>query len=402
MVDLDAAGGGESRGGVGSSAISGGNAHAWLKLAALFTLSVVIGWIISTTVVFASGIGTALGYGLRGPVVNFAECVVILSGALLIEWSYDSRPLSDSSRQRSIDYRNARHMLSLLGSGVSGAVFICGSTVMVEYLPLGVLFVVIVLGQMTAAIVIDHFGLFGAMRIPVTVLKVVASVIVLAGAVLVQGVEAPSDVGLFILYVVVTIVISFFAPLQSVLIMIFGGQVNFMMKAPLYSQMVSAATAIVAAAFTYTTIPALYDGSKAPWYMWLTGLGAAAINTSFLFLPKALGSGPFFIALILGQLCAAITYDSVGAFDIPRSPLTYLQGIGIAVAVVGAGLYQWELKRNRDAIEAASKHSDAQSEAPSSASEAPNGLVRAQFSDISERTVLEVKTGTAGGRDTSG
>ena len=70
--------------------------------------------------------------------------------------------------------------------GVIGALFVAGTAGLVSRLGSSVLFTVIVLGQLLAAAVIDHFGWFGLDEHPVTLPRAAGLGLVIAGAVLVR------------------------------------------------------------------------------------------------------------------------------------------------------------------------------------------------------------------------
>lgn len=74
----------------------------------------------------------------------------------------------------------------LFMAGVIGALAILGASFLVPRIGTGVLFVLIVAGQVVFGALVSHYGLFGVPEKPITLLKSLGIVFVIAGAAIVS------------------------------------------------------------------------------------------------------------------------------------------------------------------------------------------------------------------------
>jgi bacterial/archaeal transporter family-2 protein len=70
--------------------------------------------------------------------------------------------------------------------GVLGAIYVAAAAVLVSKLGSAVMFTLIILGQLLMAVVMDHFGLIGLDKHPVTAPRIIGISLVLIGVVLVR------------------------------------------------------------------------------------------------------------------------------------------------------------------------------------------------------------------------
>lgn len=70
--------------------------------------------------------------------------------------------------------------------GLIGAVYVAASAVLVTRLGSAVLFTLVILGQLIAAVVMDHFGMIGLDKNPVNAPRLIGIALVLTGVVLVR------------------------------------------------------------------------------------------------------------------------------------------------------------------------------------------------------------------------
>jgi bacterial/archaeal transporter family-2 protein len=96
-----------------------------------------------------------------------------LSGVLV------GKPVPDAST-----FTNASWWMWI--GGVLGAIYVAAATVLVTKLGSAVMFTLVIFGQLLMAVVMDHFGLIGLDKHPVTAPRVLGIVLVLAGVVLVR------------------------------------------------------------------------------------------------------------------------------------------------------------------------------------------------------------------------
>jgi transporter family-2 protein len=70
--------------------------------------------------------------------------------------------------------------------GIIGAVYVAVSLNLVQRLGATVLVAVVLVGQMIAALVVDHYGLFGLSESPLTIQRVAGVVLLIAGLALIR------------------------------------------------------------------------------------------------------------------------------------------------------------------------------------------------------------------------
>jgi bacterial/archaeal transporter family-2 protein len=70
--------------------------------------------------------------------------------------------------------------------GVLGAIYVAAAAVLISKLGSAVMFTLIILGQLSMAVVMDHFGMIGLDKHPVTVPRIIGISLVLIGVVLVR------------------------------------------------------------------------------------------------------------------------------------------------------------------------------------------------------------------------
>ena len=70
--------------------------------------------------------------------------------------------------------------------GVLGAIYVAAAAVLISKLGSAVMFTLIILGQLMTAVVMDHFGMIGLDKHPVTAPRIIGIALVLIGVVLVR------------------------------------------------------------------------------------------------------------------------------------------------------------------------------------------------------------------------
>ncbi|MAK61694.1 MAG: hypothetical protein CMK09_12000 [Ponticaulis sp.] len=78
--------------------------------------------------------------------------------------------------------------------------------------------------------------------------------------------------------------------------------------------------------------------SSLPWWGWVGGLfGAIMVASSAMAVPR-IGVAAWVVAVIAGQLIAAVIYDQLGAFGQDVRPITPLRLLGVGFLVLGVYL----------------------------------------------------------------
>ena len=84
--------------------------------------------------------------------------------------------------------------------------------------------------------------------------------------------------------------------------------------------------------------PALW---RAPWWIWVGGLGGAAYVLLAILLARQLGAALLSAAGILGQLVAAIVIDHYGWLGTPVHRVSAARAIGVVLLATGVALIRW-------------------------------------------------------------
>ncbi len=88
-------------------------------------------------------------------------------------------------------------------------------------------------------------------------------------------------------------------------------------------------------------LPMLGGLAGQPKWIWIGGIaGAAYVTAAILLMPK-MGAASFMIAVIAGQVAAALVIDWTGAVGLAARPVDATRLIGTALVLIGAITVQW-------------------------------------------------------------
>jgi len=79
----------------------------------------------------------------------------------------------------------------------------------------------------------------------------------------------------------------------------------------------------------------------APPYLWIGGIFGVLVLISAVMLVPRVGAATFVAFLVAGQLIGALVLDQLGAFGLPRFPVTPLRVLGVFLLIGGARLVLW-------------------------------------------------------------
>lgn len=84
--------------------------------------------------------------------------------------------------------------------------------------------------------------------------------------------------------------------------------------------------------------PALW---RAPWWVWIGGLGGAMYVLLAVLLARRLGAAVLSAAAILGQLGASMLIDHYGWFGMPVHQMSAPRVVGVVLLAIGVALIRW-------------------------------------------------------------
>lgn len=202
------------------------------------------------------------------------------------------------------------------------------------------------LGQLLFSLVIDHFGLFGSVRIPFSTLRMVAMLLLVVGVLLVVVIpnlrkkETTHAASRHTLLWQLSAIIAGY--LMASIGAIYG-RLGLCLE--------SAVQASTLSFFIATTVIAVFCiGSgklgrmrmafkkENPWWMWLGGIcGAIAVFGNSWLIPQ-IGAGAFFMALLLGQMLLSLLMEKYGWMGSVQKQISYLQLAGVALMIAGVAI----------------------------------------------------------------
>lgn len=206
------------------------------------------------------------------------------------------------------------------------------------------------LGQLLFSLVIDHFGLFGSVRIPFSSMRVLAMLLLIAGVVLVvvvpnlkNGKAAQTAASSHVLLWQLTGIVA--GCLMASIGAIYG-RLGICLGSAVQASTVSflIATIVIAAVCigngkTGCVRKAFSKGN--PWWMWLGGVcGAISVFGNAWLIPQ-IGAGAFFMALLLGQMLLSLLMEERGWLGAIKRRISYVQLVGIALMVAGVAMIRF-------------------------------------------------------------
>ncbi|PWE28585.1 DMT family transporter [Pararhodobacter marinus] len=88
-------------------------------------------------------------------------------------------------------------------------------------------------------------------------------------------------------------------------------------------------------------LPSLAGLSGQPKWIWIGGVAGVVYVTAALVLMPKLGAASFMIAVIAGQLVAALLIDGFGGVGLAPRPVEPSRLLGTALVLAGAVIVQW-------------------------------------------------------------
>ncbi|MEN0000455.1 MAG: DMT family transporter [Pseudomonadota bacterium] len=125
----------------------------------------------------------------------------------------------------------------------------------------------------------------------------------------------------------------------------FNGQLGTALRSPYLGALgvfiVGTITVAALLIMLRSSVPSLADLRAVPMTAWIGGLLATGYIVAVVFLVPRLGVGTTAVAIIAGQLVAAMILDHVGAFGAVQSSLTWVKLAGATLVLAGAGLVKF-------------------------------------------------------------
>lgn len=237
--------------------------------------------------------------------------------------------------------------------GLCGVVFLTANILLMRRLGAAAAVVLPVVGQVIGGAVLDSLGAFGTTRVPLTVVRVLATLLVIAGAALVNlpssrgprpappsdttDEGAPTRAGVWVLAGLALVTGSLSAAQTAI-----NGVLGVRAGSPLFAATVSFAVGTVAlvavVAVTRSPLPLRRIRAAEPWWIWSGGaLGAVFVLINASVAPH-LGTGLTVAVVLAGQLVGGLAVDHFGVLGAPRRDVTWARILGLVLVLAGVAI----------------------------------------------------------------
>ncbi len=204
--------------------------------------------------------------------------------------------------------------------------------------------------QLIFSLLIDHFGWFGANVIPLGTQRIIGSLLLIVGVILVvilprlkaQSAAGSSTGSRQLFWQLMAV----FSGCLSASITGAYAQLSAIIGNPVQATTVAFFVATVALLLFCTCMGKTQLVSKAfsrdyPWWMWMGGLCGATIVFGNAWLVRHVGVGVFSMSLLVGQLALSMLMEHNGWLGAPRKRITWQQILGILLMLAGVALIRF-------------------------------------------------------------
>lgn len=296
--------------------------------AAVVVAAVAVGALIATQTRLNGELGSRLGDGFTAAAISFGSGLVVLATALL------ALPAGRRGLGRLAGaIRSGRMPWWHLLGGVGGAVFVLGQGLLGAILGVALFTVGIVAGQTVSSLLIDRRGLGSMPARPLSAQRMLGAVLAIAAVVAAGSGEPPGRAP--IVLVIVPVLIGLLVGGQAAL----NGEVRVVAGSAVSATLVNFAVGsviLVAAAVVHAGIagwPSRYPAE--PW-LYLGGVAGVVFIAAQTVIVRILGVLVMGLALLAGQLGAAVVFDLV--VPLPGDGITAVTVAGAAVTLGAVGI----------------------------------------------------------------
>lgn len=228
-----------------------------------------------------------------------------------------------------------------LFGGLIGATYVATATITISRIGAGAVAAATIAGQLTCSLVVDQFGWVGVDTIPVTALRVLGAVLLLAGTALIVHRKAyTEDVGgagragmiAILAMVAAGAMVAIQHPLNAELAEQIGGFNSSLMN------FTTGSIVLAVIVFAAGLGGGLRKVTEVRWYYLLGGLIGLITVVTALTAVETIGAAGLTSALVTGQLLSSVALDRFGAFGLERRKVTLRRAAGVVLLVAGTFL----------------------------------------------------------------
>jgi len=297
----------------------------------------VVGMLIATQTRLNSELGARLGDGFTAAAISFGSGLVVLTVALLVlpAGRRGLRRVVGAVREHRMPWWHA------LG-GLGGAGFVLGQGALGAVLGVALFTVGIVAGQTVSSLLIDRRGLGSMPARPLSAQRVVGAVLAVA-AVVVAGsgeLHARAPIALVVVPVLIGLLVGAQAALNGEVRAVAGSAVS-----ATFVNFAVGTVVLVVAAVVHAAIAGWPSRLPAEPWLYLGGAVGVVFIAAQTVIVRVLGVLLMGLALLAGQLAAAVAFDLV--VPLPGDRLAVVTVVGAAVMLVAVGIAVVPARRSR-------------------------------------------------------
>jgi bacterial/archaeal transporter family-2 protein len=326
-------------------------------LSSFYIMSSIVGAISTMQAAVNSKLGQAAGQPLYGALICYiigSSCMFLISYAHAQQNSIGFFTFSSGTKPQWWEF----------GGGVAGAIYMAIAVTAAPIVGVEMFFSLVVVGQLSASIFLDHIGFVG---LPISLAnkgKFISLAVALAGVIvsaLAEGHAASSPhslnpmdslekhkaqpsssfSGLIILYLV-SMAVGALQPLQAALNWRLGNLLPHKLQAVATSFFIALLCATVGSIFLFyaneATLGDIQDNLlvRSSWWMYLGPVCQLCVLFGGVVFPAKITTSLYYLLYILGELIASLIFDHIGAFGLAVRLASSPRVIGLSLVMVGS------------------------------------------------------------------
>lgn len=243
----------------------------------------------------------------------------------------------DQSLFISADILSATPWWAWIG-GPLGILYLMNSVILFQKLGASQAAILPILGQITTGLIIDHFGLFHATIVPLSVSKIIGALCVIIGVlgtVPASSTQAKKTKNIT-LYQLLGISTGAISAIQATINGQLGISIQSSVKASLISFITGTFVCIVILLITRPfPTKEYFKAQYNPWWMWFGGLIGASFVLGITYLAPLIGTGLAVLTSLIGITAGGLCVEHFGWFHTPIKSITLKQLISLTIMLLG-------------------------------------------------------------------
>ncbi|MCD7811295.1 MAG: DMT family transporter [Ruminococcus sp.] len=305
-------------------------------------MSIILGVISGLLLPIQTGVNTQLKKKVKSPYyasfVSFVAAFLFLILLLLITGQGFFVPFE----------KLAEEPIWIWFGGICGVIFLTGNILLLSNLDGVQTMILPVLGQIIMGLVIDSFGLFSAVKVNLTALRVLGALLVTAGVVTISlakaGNSSTSEKQASKLKTWLWRIFGVAAGMVTAAQLAFNGKLGKVVGSPIKASVISYIVGIIFLTLICIVVKIRSKNTdkksseKYPWWIWTGGILGGIYILANLSLAGSIGVGTTVIVLLTGSTIGGLLVDHFGLLGSERKPVNLKKIIGVMVMIIGAAM----------------------------------------------------------------